>query len=296
MIVKNESHVLAACLESVKSLIDYWVIVDTGSIDNTEEVARSALHGVPGEYHHAEWEGFGKARTAAFDHAVGKADYALVIDADETLAFSGERKLPDLTADAYMVWAKPSGGVKFITRRLFKLSLGWRYEGVLHEYPAAAKLWSDEALEEPFVLTTQNGARSQLPDKYLRDALTLEKALVDDPTNSRYVYYLAQSWRGAGEDLKAAHRYIQRSAMGTGLNPEEIYISLLEAGRSFGRLGMLEECERSLLEARRASPSRPEAMTSLAELYRTWAKHIPPHGTMNVETWQYHPPTQEAAE
>jgi glycosyltransferase involved in cell wall biosynthesis len=291
MIVKNEAHVVAACLESVRHLIDYWVIVDTGSVDSTEEVVRTALHGIPGEFHHHEWDGFGKSRTKALDLAKGKADYALMMDADETLKLD---VWPELEADAYLLWAHPGKEVKFVTRRLFKLDLGWTYEGILHEYPKAAKLWEDKVLENAIILTTQNGARSQNPDKYRIDAIALEKALVDEPENSRYVYYLAQSWKGAGEDRLAAYRYIQRTAMGPGLNPEEVYISFLEAGRCFGRLGMLDECESALLRARQAAPTRPEAMTSLATLYQTWARATPPHGTMNVETWHYVPPAEDA--
>ena len=35
MIVKNEEPVIERCLATVKPHIDYWVIVDTGSSDNT---------------------------------------------------------------------------------------------------------------------------------------------------------------------------------------------------------------------------------------------------------------------
>ena len=37
MIVKNEAHVIARCLASVRPIIDYWVIVDTGSTDGTQD-------------------------------------------------------------------------------------------------------------------------------------------------------------------------------------------------------------------------------------------------------------------
>lgn len=40
MIVKNESHVIKRCLDSVKDFIDYWVIVDTGSTDDTKNHTR----------------------------------------------------------------------------------------------------------------------------------------------------------------------------------------------------------------------------------------------------------------
>ena len=40
MIVKDESKVIKRCLDSVKPLIDYWVIVDTGSKDDTKKVIK----------------------------------------------------------------------------------------------------------------------------------------------------------------------------------------------------------------------------------------------------------------
>ena len=38
MIVKDETHVILECLESVYKYIDYWVIIDTGSTDGTQDM------------------------------------------------------------------------------------------------------------------------------------------------------------------------------------------------------------------------------------------------------------------
>jgi len=37
MIVKNEAQVIRRCIDSVRRFISYWVIVDTGSTDGTQE-------------------------------------------------------------------------------------------------------------------------------------------------------------------------------------------------------------------------------------------------------------------
>ena len=50
MIVKNESQIITRCLDSVKDLIDYWVISDTGSTDGTQQLITDyfAQHGITG--------------------------------------------------------------------------------------------------------------------------------------------------------------------------------------------------------------------------------------------------------
>ena len=55
MIVKNESKVIQRCLESVKGTIDYWVIVDTGSTDGTQQLIKECLKDIPGELHERPW-------------------------------------------------------------------------------------------------------------------------------------------------------------------------------------------------------------------------------------------------
>ncbi len=72
---------LGPCLESVSALADQIVVVDTGSVDATVDIARA--HGA--EVHHFSWcDDFAAARNASLSHARG--DFVLVLDADERLA------------------------------------------------------------------------------------------------------------------------------------------------------------------------------------------------------------------
>ncbi|GIP47423.1 glycosyl transferase family 2 [Paenibacillus sp. J53TS2] len=78
MIVKNEENVIARCLESVKGLADEIIIIDTGSIDRTKEIARSFTDHI----FDFQWiNDFSAARNEALKKATGK--WILILDADE---------------------------------------------------------------------------------------------------------------------------------------------------------------------------------------------------------------------
>ena len=67
MIVKNETHIIKECFDSVYKFIDYWVIVDTGSTDGTQELIKNyfAEKGIPGELIERPWVSFGHNRSEA---------------------------------------------------------------------------------------------------------------------------------------------------------------------------------------------------------------------------------------
>ncbi len=83
MIVKNEAHVIERALASVKPFIDYWVIVDTGSTDGTQEVIKAYFQDIPGELYERPWKNFGYNRTEALELARNKGDYLVIVDADD---------------------------------------------------------------------------------------------------------------------------------------------------------------------------------------------------------------------
>src|SRR5690606_19196219 len=87
MIVKNEARVIERCLRSVRPFITTWVIVDTGSTDGTQDLIGRLLADVPGELHERPWVNFGHNRSEALALARDKADYILLIDADEVLEY-----------------------------------------------------------------------------------------------------------------------------------------------------------------------------------------------------------------
>jgi len=80
MIVKNEAATLPKCLNSVRKVVDEMVVLDTGSIDRTPDIAQQ----LGAKVHHFKWcNDFSAARNAALKYVSG--DWILVLDADETL-------------------------------------------------------------------------------------------------------------------------------------------------------------------------------------------------------------------
>lgn len=77
MIAKNAADLLADCTASV-AWADEIVLLDSGSSDNTVELARRLGATV---YINSDWQGYGIQRQRARDYATG--DYVLMIDTDE---------------------------------------------------------------------------------------------------------------------------------------------------------------------------------------------------------------------
>lgn len=281
MIVRDEAHVIERCLSSVIPLVDAWAIVDTGSTDDTKERILASVGPLPGDLVAREWTNFGECRSASIDLARGKADYALVVDADEVV--HGVRQGP-LTEEAYALWCDLGGGVRTITHRLFRLDLPWRYEGVIDEYPVCGRPFEElNVLDGMSLSSPQDGRRSLDPDKHRKDIELIGDELVKDPGNSRLVFHLARRWHMLGDYERAARHYLQRAEMGHGLNYEEPYVSLVEAGRCLEMLSFQNKAVDAYLRAHSMWPIRPEATKELARIFAWRASVSAPVGHFNVE-------------
>ena len=213
MIVKNESQVIERCLESTKPLIDYWIIVDTGSTDGTQEIIREFMKDIPGELYERPWVNFEHNRNEALHLAEDKADYLLFIDADDILHIPSDYERPELILDGYQLKIN-YGGSTYYRPHLVKTGLDWQWGGVVHEALFSYRAESIGILDDVTMVIIGGGDRSNDPKKFQKDAEVLEKALAKDPTSTRNVFYLAQSYRDAGMLESAIANYERRVAMG----------------------------------------------------------------------------------
>ncbi len=271
MIVKNEAHVIERCLRSVRPFIDTWVIVDTGSTDGTQDLIRRFFRDdLPGELHERPWRDFGHNRTEALQLARPHGDYLFFIDADEVLHVPPNYKRPPLTELIYAL-AVEFGNLRYQRRCVADSHANWRWVGVVHEYlDCDGQPLPTVQLPELRVQVRTDGARSQRPqaEKFAADAAVLEHALIDEPDNDRYVFYLAQSYRDAGQPEAALARYDQRAAMGRWA--EEAWYSQYSASILAETLQRSQdEVVRRYLNAYEARPERgAEALGHLARYCR----------------------------
>jgi GR25 family glycosyltransferase involved in LPS biosynthesis/tetratricopeptide (TPR) repeat protein len=275
MIVKNEAHIIADTLHHLWKYIqfDYWLISDTGSTDQTREIVKAffAEKGVPGELQEEPWRDFGYNRTKAFEGAYGKADYAFVWDADDEI--SGDFKMPaDLTADSYKFVFGNAEGMRYSRGQLFSMKKRWCYKGVLHEYadclePAGPMV---DVVGDYFFISGRRGDRSKDPNKYLKDALILEKAsekalAEKDPLYNRYIFYCAQSYNSCNMREKAIEFY--KKALTLPLWIQEKYVSCMEIYDKYDELGKPEEGLYYLIESYKHDSTRLECFYRLIKYY-----------------------------
>lgn len=282
MIVKNEAHVIQRCLRSVRPFINSYSISDTGSTDNTTELIRQELAGLPGVLQSDAWQDFATNRNLALSRCTG--DYILTMDADETLEADRIIDHPDPTAGAGLPLSDEYDG--FLIRdvlpgqyfwqlRIVRNLPGWHWSGKIHETLAFSGGRISETIEdftdpnhfkkiENFTVTGHfDSHRNQLGDKLVRDLAILES----EPPTHRNVFYHAQTLWLLGRSEEAIKKYYERAEMGGW--EEEVYYSLLNAANLQQHLGRsFDEVAGAFYRAYIYRPSRLEALVALCRMLR----------------------------
>ena len=136
LITKNEEKNIARCLNSIKSIADEVIVVDTGSTDETINIAKSFGCQV---YYHPWNNDFSESRNFALDKCT--KDWIFSIDADEELYIEHANLLKNLLSNTnkeafYLRLINLIGDISInetSSLRIFRNRKNYRYTGRLHE-------------------------------------------------------------------------------------------------------------------------------------------------------------------
>lgn len=261
MIVKDEEADLPGCLESFGPVADQIVVVDTGSTDETVDVAESYGAEV---YHHPWEDDFSKARNWSLSYARGRT--ILWVDADDRLEPGGAEALRrELLAHegkaVYFVIRSPEPGglvLRAYQLRAFPNRPEIRFEGRIHEQV----IWAVQNLRIPTVhlpleiLHTGYSEVEALRQKLHRNRSVLEEQLAQKPDDIHAQYMMARTLEGLGERDEAAQwlrRLIEHPRAGKERNEFVFHAQALLAAYHSNR-GDLEEGRALLEELIRKAP------------------------------------------
>lgn len=146
LIVKNEALNLEACLNSVSEWVDEIVLLDSGSTDETETIARKFTDKF---YVNTDWQGFGPQRQLAQSYV--ESDYILWLDADERvtqdLRQSIEHAVKENKTDTVYQFARLS----WVFGRYIR-HCGWYPDRVLRLYPTKLTQYDDSRVHEKVIV------------------------------------------------------------------------------------------------------------------------------------------------
>jgi glycosyltransferase involved in cell wall biosynthesis len=238
MMVKNEENNLSRCLDSLKYLMkkikSELIIVDTGSSDNTVEIAKSYTSSV---YFHPWNNNFSEMRNITISYA--KGDWIFIIDADEELKdctdiikFFNQPKLENMYSSCLLRvhnFGTPSMSKRDYSYasspRLFRNDGFFHYEGIVHNQPKSrGKVLSLDSMIWHYGYDHLD--KDLMERKFIRTSELLKTELNKDPNNVYYRYQLAisyamhEEWDKALQEIRVAYNAAKQNE----IEPQSNYL------------------------------------------------------------------------
>lgn len=254
LIARDSARTLPACLESIRPWVDEMVVVDTGSQDETPQIARQLGAGV---FEFTWCDDFAAARNESLRHARGQ--WLFWMDSDDTIDETCGRRLRELAhgqhpanvlgyvMQVHCPGPPDSGSIEYTAVdhvKLIRNLPALKFDGRIHEQvlPAIRQLGGDVAWTDVYV--THSGS-DQSPAgrkrKQERDLRILHLELSERPEHPFTLFNLGMTYADM-EDYETAARYLACS------------ISLASAGESHLRkaYALLANCHFQLKQAAEA--------------------------------------------
>jgi glycosyltransferase involved in cell wall biosynthesis len=264
-ISKNEASFVEQFCESAKDA-DMILIADTGSTDETVELARACGATVP-EICITPWR-FDKARDAALALIPRDVDVCISLDLDERLE-------PGWREEIERVWELGKttrlrykfdwgSGILFFYEKIHARH-GYHWHHPCHEYPRPDARIKEVYAQTDMLLVSHHPDPTKSRGQYLD---LLELSVKEDPSCPRNAFYYARELtfsRRWVDGIVALHKYLD--------NPKadwanERCYAMRVMAQSYEALGDLDQAKVWLDKATKEAPSTREPWVELAELAR----------------------------
>jgi glycosyltransferase involved in cell wall biosynthesis len=287
MMIKNEEKRITVSFDSMKDVTDTFIILDTGSVDNTLNIVREYCKTNKINLHLKEepFVNFEVSRNVLLDFA------------DEVLPFNEKRYLVQLDCNDELQnkenlikfaenfngnqtgfhlkqkWFTGKSIDTYFNIRMVISHCGWRYKGVVHEYICRnGKSGGNDAsdvirLDDIILFQDRTKDDDKSFKRFTRDKNLLYTEYLKNPNDSRTLFYLAQTCGCLDLKHEAYQYYILRTK-------EDGFIE--EIFHSYNRLGEISRAlnhpwEESFMWFMKAfhHSQRAEPLISIAEYYLT---------------------------
>jgi len=274
LIVKNESENIARCLESQRNIADEIIVVDTGSTDNTKDIALS--YGA--KIYDFEWNNnFGDAKNFALSKASG--DWIIFLDADEyfekntqkNLSFVIKRINNDKSYDSIlfkMLHTEGFNGRVISVNpavRAFRGKQKIRFVGAVHEQPVNKDNTLYAANITDYSLTVYHTGYSSvlLPEKVNRNLEILKKEIENNNISNLTYYYMSSIYNNLNnpeESVKYALLALKEPGFDSTILAYQPYVFLIDNMMKLRDKYTFEEIEKYIEEALSRYPTHPEIL------------------------------------
>jgi glycosyltransferase involved in cell wall biosynthesis len=234
MMVKNEHKRLHVSLNSVLGYVDSIVMYDTGSEDNTIEIASNFCkkNNITFRLKEGTFVDFSTSRNVSLDFAdtFEDIDYLLLLDSNDELQGGSQlRKFCNEQINSpntgFLVCQEWWNGhcIKYYNLRMVKARQGWRYVGTVHEWMKNTRFKTEEEenssedkkirIPEVVLYQDRTADDDKSSKRFIRDKILLLKEHEDNPSDTRTIFYLAQTCACLGHLEEAFKFYSLRSTL-----------------------------------------------------------------------------------
>ena len=279
MMIKNEQYDIEKSFKSVLGLCASFVVLDTGSTDQTIPIIQSFCdkHKVTLHLKCSTFVNFEVSRNELLDYAdevfATTPHFLLLLDCNDELKPASISEIREVISkntyvlgfDLRQEWKMPDSLDTYFNTRLVLSGSGWRFKGAVHEVLLNDKI--NLRIQCPSIVLFQDRTHDddKTTKRFKRDKQLLYSDHLKNPKDPRTLFYLAQTCSCLQQFKEAYEYYLQRTVL---IKDEEVFHSFLRLGDTTQNLGHPWEESQAWYMKAFILGNRAEPLVRLAEHYK----------------------------